>query len=348
MRRAIVLVVAASALAGCARDAGGSDLDSDGLRDAEESEGWTVSIVRADGNVTRHVRSDRGLADSDGDGLSDRDERVGGSDPVEVDSDGDGLLDGKSMFADGDLAVAFRNWSIVEDASRVGFFLGETSVCDRPLSPVDWDSDGDGLGDGDERRGWNVTVRARSTHVVANPCLADSDGDGLADGGERAVSSSPQAADSDGDGAPDPVDADPLRNLGVRGTISAVTLARAPPPGASVEVALNVDGTEQSFRRAATTGEVRVDGSVAVDVPDGADPSTRDLPVPVVVRAWLVDAEGARAPLDLTGAEDGLLVLTFDASRGTARVAGGPPQPAVFEARGADGTMRVSFIREER
>ncbi|MFO1020403.1 MAG: hypothetical protein U0903_06870 [Planctomycetales bacterium] len=74
-----------------------------------------------------------------------------------------------------------------------------------PASPSDLvDFDGDGLLDGDEQRGWQVTVTllngtTSSRWVTSNPLIADSDGDGLLDNDEFKLGLDPRNADTDRD-----------------------------------------------------------------------------------------------------------------------------------------------------
>jgi hypothetical protein len=96
------------------------DADGDGLPDANEQRGWTVTVFEANGQViSREVTGDPDSPDTDGDGVSDADERRNGTDPRDVDTDQDGLADGE------ELTVHFS-------------------------SPYRQDSDGDGIADGDE------------------------------------------------------------------------------------------------------------------------------------------------------------------------------------------------------
>jgi hypothetical protein len=79
-----------------------------------------------------------------------------------------------------------------------------TSACSPPIG-YDFDTDDDGLGDGDEI--------AHGT----SPTVADSDGDGLSDGQEGRAGTNPRKRDSDGDGLQDGVDdqdGDGLTNAG--------------------------------------------------------------------------------------------------------------------------------------
>ena len=96
----------------------GQDQDGDGLSDAAEQAGWTVTVRLANGQVTQtKVTSDPTVADTDGDGVPDGDERAYLTNPRSADTDGDQLSD---------------YWEL-------NFVYSD---------PTDQDSDGDGLIDG--------------------------------------------------------------------------------------------------------------------------------------------------------------------------------------------------------
>lgn len=72
--------------------------------------------------------------------------------------------------------------------------------------PIDGgpDTDGDGLSDNEEQRGWVVFVRLTNGQVVSrdvtsDPTRADSDNDGLSDADEKAIGIDPRSKDTDGD-----------------------------------------------------------------------------------------------------------------------------------------------------
>ena len=129
------------------------DSDGDGLSDAGEQSGWTVTVTRTDGSTSvTHVTSDPGdprlpvdhpinvaARDTDGDGVVDPEEKHAASNPRSGDTDGDTLSDN-------------MEWNIILS------------------DPVNQDTDGDGAPDGFEY------FNARTS-----PVLADTDGDQILD-----------------------------------------------------------------------------------------------------------------------------------------------------------------------
>jgi hypothetical protein len=70
------------------------------------------------------------------------------------------------------------------------------------------DTDGDGLTDNDEQRGWVVTIKLANgdtitRQVTSDPTLVDTDGDGLSDALEKNIGTDPRQVDTDGDGLSD-------------------------------------------------------------------------------------------------------------------------------------------------
>ncbi len=115
------------------------------------------------------------------------------------DGDGDGLYD----------HVELAGWTVT-------VFLTNGDVVQRTVTsdPENPDTDGDGLGDGDERvAGTNPRSSDTDGDTVgdddewnawwSDPCDQDSDDDGLADGIELWLGTSPILADTDGDGVDD-------------------------------------------------------------------------------------------------------------------------------------------------
>ncbi len=162
--------------------------------------------------------------DSDGDGLTNLEEFTRGTDPTNPDTDGDGLLDGHSItLTSNDRRYAvWTNAGISHvDTAEGRTFLGELTLGTDPLNP---DTDGDGLLDGD-----SITVSTSNPRFTeweeagiffadngatrtflgeraygTDPLNPDSDGDGLGDGREVAIyGTDPTNPDTDGDGAGD-------------------------------------------------------------------------------------------------------------------------------------------------
>ncbi len=131
------------------------DSDGDGLSDAAEQAGWTVTVRRTDGGTeTRKVTSDPDDPDTDGDGIGDADERYYLTDPRSADTDGDGLTD-------------------------------YVELSDTYSEPTVMDTDGDGLNDGLEVNFFGTS-----------PLLEDTDGDQFSDDYEiGADNRNPRVAD---------------------------------------------------------------------------------------------------------------------------------------------------------
>ncbi|GII99265.1 hypothetical protein CLV28_2422 [Sediminihabitans luteus] len=153
------------------------DTDRDGLPDQIEIAGW----VTQDG---RSHRTDPALADSDGDGLTDLDE-AGAPRTTTVVAGGPAV----EVVARRGVGPARTLAGAVTGAVRVALTRTTYDGYADPLVP---DTDGDGLGDGDE------------ADLGLDPLAPDTDGDGLPDGTEvDVVGSDPEVADTDGDGFDD-------------------------------------------------------------------------------------------------------------------------------------------------
>ena len=122
-----------------------SDVDGDGTPDQNDADDADPCVPDALGVGCN--------LDSDGDGLGNADEAALGSDPTNPDTDGDGIVDG------------------VETGGDATIDAGDTS-------PIDVDSDDDGLGDGEEDRNGNGVLDLGETDAGDG----DTDGDGLGDG----------------------------------------------------------------------------------------------------------------------------------------------------------------------
>ena len=138
----------------------GLDADGDGLTDAEEQAGWTVTVRLADGRTeSRVVTSDPFEADTDGDGESDRNERAYGTDPRSADTDGDGLTDFQELN---------QIYSEPTDQDTDGDGLVDGLEFDSfRTSPLLADTDGDQLLDGEE-----VVLANRNPRIADLPAPA--------------------------------------------------------------------------------------------------------------------------------------------------------------------------------
>lgn len=158
LKMACMACLVASMASGCAVSAvdPALDDDGDGLDNATEAAGWTVTIQTAHGVETRTVTSRIDLADTDGDGLDDREEWGLRLDPTRADTDGDGLDDRREVVVFGSAA---DNVDSDGDADgKAQFFDGGEVELGRS-SPALADTDGDGFDDRTEMEVMNTDPR---------------------------------------------------------------------------------------------------------------------------------------------------------------------------------------------
>ena len=136
---------------GCA-----GDQDCDGLPDADEAEGWEVTIRLADGTVEhRSVASDSGVFDTDADGLSDGEEFGARIDPGREDTDGDLLSDQAevNVYKSNPTMIDTDGDSLPRSESPTGAPTPDPNLWDgyeilwSRTSPTLSDTDGDGMTD---------------------------------------------------------------------------------------------------------------------------------------------------------------------------------------------------------
>ena len=80
----------------------------------------------------------------------------------------------------------------------------KTTFTGKPAAGGGLDTDGDGLSDADEQRGWVVMVmlangQSVTREVTSDPTVADTDGDGLNDALEKSICADPRLRDTDAD-----------------------------------------------------------------------------------------------------------------------------------------------------
>ena len=215
------------------------DSDADGLSDFEEialltdprnsdtdgdtaSDGYEVSV----GGFPTVDNTDIYAVDDDGDFLTNIEElSITGTDPTKLDTDNDGLSDSEELGRVStsfsaqmpvvDHCVSKYNAAIValNDPTYDNYKLSPTSPsrCD----PLEADTDGDGINDGDEIAGWAPGYPVGSLLVPSNPFVTDSDNDGLTDDQEKLISGNPLAKDTDTDGMEDAAEIASVHNRSV-------------------------------------------------------------------------------------------------------------------------------------
>ncbi|MFO1533550.1 MAG: hypothetical protein ABR562_07655 [Thermoplasmatota archaeon] len=212
-----VLLLAATALAGCGGEPDPTtvDTDRDGLPDAQETAGWGITVESLTDRTMRHVTSDPTVPDTDLDGVSDLYEFALRLDPRAADTDGDGLTDCQEKQHTvraqcEDPAFAAYDGGYHTEADHADSDIGYSRYVNRPggVGAAQPRILGDGIPDGAELRGYDVTLaNGTARHVHGDPRDKDSDRDGLEDGEEAFVyGTDPSLADTDGDGCPDGLD----------------------------------------------------------------------------------------------------------------------------------------------
>lgn len=321
----VVILIGLVALAGCTSP-GPVDSDNDGLSDAQEAEGYVITLTRQEGPITLSVTSDPEKADTDQDGLNDIDERARGTDPRDPDTDRDGLLDGEDQIVGPNtpLATGWRARGIIEQ--EPGWFLGELSQCREQggLKPTQYSSDrplADELGDGEEIRGWASPRLGRT--ITSDPCSMDTDNDGLWDHDELLLDADPRDDDTDGDGAKDGQDADPTRDLHLRLDV--------------------IDATRPLTLRVTHRGadDVRVvrEANVTIDV-DDTSPTRESLVLTLILETYDESGEPVRAFGEAHG-----IIVAYDLIRGTLENWEGAPLPNPVAFEGSDATISVRMAR---
>jgi len=212
-----------------------ADTDDGGVSDGSEDQDLDGVIDNGETDPTAGNGADDNNAvnvDTDGDGLSDNFEDLIGSDPNDADTDDDGVPDGQepnpTLDTDGDGLINVLDVDSDDDGLFDGTELGlDCSNPDTDLgppvhciadgdsgatvtSPLIFDTDGGGVGDGSEDTNLNGVIDGMETDPTAgngaddsDAVNVDTDGDGLSDNLEIFIGSDPTDADTDDDGVLD-------------------------------------------------------------------------------------------------------------------------------------------------
>lgn len=255
-----------------ARDAGNViDSDNDGLYDAEEDAGWTITIYASNGTpTTRLVTSNKFRADSDVDGLPDVYERALKSDPRLVDTDADGLFD-RNEFDPDDT----DRYYAATDLEQARLRCNAAQDCTAPTAPVlaqrlrtnlvKKDTDADGRDDNVEvNTPWTVQV-ASPYAVFSKPYAADFDNDGLNDARELLATSDPNDANTDKDNATDGYE------VNVRGTSPVTPQKRVRFTVANISIASACNEAGDGFN-----DHIEFEGKLLLTAPSGSQSTIYD------------------------------------------------------------------------
>ncbi len=183
-----------------------ADSDGDKLKDGDEDKNRNGRFEASETDPLK--------GDTDGDRLPDGNEILARTDPLDLDSDDDGLTDGsedtngngivdaletspKLFDSDGDDVgdgVELGTVARIPDPDGNGPLRGTEGTAFVPdsklslnSSPLLWDTDNDGLSDGEEDKNFNGAIEASETNFL----IADTDADGLSDGDEKSFKSDP-------------------------------------------------------------------------------------------------------------------------------------------------------------
>ncbi|WP_437756186.1 DUF3344 domain-containing protein [Sorangium sp. So ce1389] len=202
------------------------DTDDGGVSDGVEDANHDGAIDEGETDP-RDPADDVVADDSDGDGLSDSLEEMIGSDPNDADTDDDGAIDGQEQRpgedTDGDGLINARDVDSDNDGLFDGTELGfdceneatntEAGHCRADAdegatktNPLDADTDGGSVNDGDEDINLDGAVDAGETdpnNGDDDVPPTDTDGDGLSDAVEETIGTDPNDGDSDDDGVLD-------------------------------------------------------------------------------------------------------------------------------------------------
>ena len=302
------------------------DGDGDGLINGTEQGGWDIQIYYANGSVEkRHVNSDPNSRDTDGDGLSDSEEfaYIGSLDPSSRDTDRDGI-------SDYDEIKTYDTLPNYQDSE--------------PLYK-------DGLMDGIEINGWNITIKGETRHVKSDPFTYNSDGDELSDyeewNGSNGFRTDPESKDTDGDDISDGSDINPIWNVKIKVELLNFTLLSSPGntsrPYFHIRVGSN--STETEKLPSLSAGE-KVELNESVYVLDISD-YEGNFPPEIIIYAFDNNTQETRSTIFGTITVDVSLDINGSKSSWTGHYTDYPNEQ-IFKIQGTDGILffKVSTVDE--
>ena len=172
------------------------DTDGDGLTDLQEKQGWDVRFITSNPEgwppgilITYHILSNPRSADADSDGSNDSREKAFKTDPYRANTD----CDRERIRRD----PPQRPWTadIATAETSDGWDTNDEFEVEYGLDPLNFDTDGDTLGDGEEIYLWILALgyspedpgsvpQEAIDMAVLNALNPDVDNDGLTDGEE--------------------------------------------------------------------------------------------------------------------------------------------------------------------
>ncbi len=197
------------------------DTDNDGLSDYEEVAIYLTNPLKWDtDNDTIWYLNEHGEYTFE---MSDGQEvKLYGTNPLKSDTDTDGIWDGYELYlgsglipdfepvllnpnsndTDSDGIIDFHEYQITNVSNIIHPYISFIIITPFNTSVVNPDTDGDGLLDGEELYGYEVSYNrpwVLSGRVRSSPNSTDTDGDGLTDYEEVLLETDPNNDDTDGD-----------------------------------------------------------------------------------------------------------------------------------------------------
>jgi len=239
------------------------DSDGDGLKDNEELGGNLQSPTDTDQDGIIDALDD----DDDDDTLPTAQEILLGTDPRNADTDDDALTDAMEIKG-GKIGTDALNADTDNDGVSDG-----TEVGSEPNQPMDTDKDGiiDALDEDDDNDGIPTAIE---TKLNSDPLNQDSDGDGVSDGDEMGDNPE-QPKDSDNDGIIDLIDPEPS-NAAPTDTESTAAASQTTTDDPANEAQVTVDTTNDNANSDSRSNDIPIQKSRLYFPSRSANPGLSD------------------------------------------------------------------------